>query len=149
MKYCDHNLRTVLDTSMTAFGRQSAKTPINLSEYYLLLNIFSDVNQGLEYLHSLEPPLIHRNLKPENILVVGHNPRGCFVKISGFGFSVFDESGSQSHTRGAGTEKYMAPEIGRGFQKKPHLDIKPEVRGTRRYRVYYDRPILWKATDKC
>ncbi|CAG2112676.1 unnamed protein product, partial [Medioppia subpectinata] len=111
MQFCDYNLRNILDTRINAFNRQSAKTPISLTEYYLFLKIFSDVNQGLEYLHSSEPPIIHRDLKPENILVVRHNPNGWFVKISDFGLSVFDESGSQSHTRGAGTEKYMAPEV--------------------------------------
>ncbi|CAG2114467.1 unnamed protein product, partial [Medioppia subpectinata] len=99
MQYCDHNLRTILNTKMTLFRRQSSEALIG-------------------------PPIIHRDLKPENILVNDHNPKGWFVKISDFGVSIFDESSSQSHTHGAGTEKYMAPEVNSPeVSKRNHIAI--------------------------
>ncbi len=44
--------------------------------------IMKDVIRGISYLHALDPPVIHRDVKPENILVV--NGR---YKIADFGWS--------------------------------------------------------------
>ena len=38
-------------------------------EIELVLRIVSDCARGLEYLHSREPPIIHRDLKSQNLLV--------------------------------------------------------------------------------
>jgi len=40
-----------------------------------------DAAAGMKYLHSLEPPLIHRDLKPQNLLVTSN----WRVKIADFG----------------------------------------------------------------
>ncbi|CAG2108675.1 unnamed protein product [Medioppia subpectinata] len=106
----DQMFQSLVDTLFNMIDRYHEKRPTSADIQALINNCTVDRIDGLEYLHSSDPPIIHRDLKPENILVGHNHPMDWFVKISDFGLSVFDESGSQSHTRGAGTEKYMAPE---------------------------------------
>ncbi|CAG2168874.1 unnamed protein product [Oppiella nova] len=138
MQFCDNNLKNILQIRNNAFNRHSSDTPIGFTEFYLLCEMFIEINNGLLYLHSLDPPIIHRNLKPENILVVEHNKNGYFVKISEFGLSVFHSPDSQSHSRDVGTEKFMAPEVKfsndydmkcdfRRFPEKSNLNSRPTV----------------------
>jgi serine/threonine-protein kinase CTR1 len=60
----------------------------------------------MEYLHSLKPPIIHRDLKSLNILK-GYD--GCY-KICDFGLV-------KNKNTQAGTANYMAPEL---FRNKPY-----------------------------
>lgn len=57
-----------------------------------VLKIFSDVCEGLAVMHHLDPPLLHRDLKIENILVCpppAHDPlAGPTYKLADFGSTV-------------------------------------------------------------
>lgn len=61
---------------------------------------------GLVYLHGQEPPVIHRDLKCDNIFVNGHLGQ---VKIGDLGLAVILR-GSQAHSV-IGTPEFMAPEL--------------------------------------
>ncbi|KAL5720829.1 non-specific serine/threonine protein kinase [Ranunculus cassubicifolius] len=61
---------------------------------------------GLVYLHSQEPPVIHRDLKCDNIFVNGHLAQ---VKIGDLGLAAVLR-GSQAHSV-IGTPEFMAPEL--------------------------------------
>jgi serine/threonine protein kinase len=69
------------------------------------IQVMSDVITGLEQLHGL--PILHRELKPQNILI-----ENGIWKLADFGISKDLESVTKSWTfRGAGTALYMAPEL--------------------------------------
>ncbi|XP_061367339.1 probable serine/threonine-protein kinase WNK4 isoform X1 [Gastrolobium bilobum] len=63
--------------------------------------------QGLVYLHGHDPPVIHRDLKCDNIFVNGHLGQ---VKIGDLGLAAFLR-GSQSAHSVIGTPEFMAPEL--------------------------------------
>lgn len=63
--------------------------------------------QGLVYLHGHDPPVIHRDLKCDNIFVNGHLGQ---VKIGDLGLAAILQ-GSQSAHSVIGTPEFMAPEM--------------------------------------
>ena len=63
------------------------------------------IAEGMKYVHMKK--IVHRDLKPSNILI-GKDGK---IKISDFGISKLMSAEEQSTTRGAGTQKFMAPEI--------------------------------------
>ncbi|CAL0325183.1 unnamed protein product [Lupinus luteus] len=61
---------------------------------------------GLNYLHNHNPPIIHRDLKCDNIFINGHQGE---VKIGDLGLATFLE---QSNAKSViGTPEFMAPEL--------------------------------------
>jgi eukaryotic-like serine/threonine-protein kinase len=83
------------------------------------LAITRQLCQVLDYLHQQQPPLIFRDLKPENLIV---QPDGQ-VKLIDFGIARFFKSGQQRDTVTMGTPGYASPEhYGQG-QTDPRSDI--------------------------
>lgn len=68
----------------------------------------ADVSSGLSYLHSLEPPIIHQDIKPANILI-DTNKNYC---VTDFGISVKCgiEDDRYFENESSGTTIYMPPE---------------------------------------
>eukprot|EP00360_Condylostoma_magnum_P000735 CAMPEP_0168316894 /NCGR_PEP_ID=MMETSP0210-20121227/20521_1 /TAXON_ID=40633 /ORGANISM="Condylostoma magnum, Strain COL2" /LENGTH=157 /DNA_ID=CAMNT_0008307155 /DNA_START=353 /DNA_END=826 /DNA_ORIENTATION=+ len=65
-----------------------------------------EILSGLDYLHSQNPPVMHRDLKPDNIFVMSHSGG---IRIGDFGLStVLRNSLNKTFL---GTPEYMAPEI--------------------------------------
>ena len=70
-----------------------------------------DAAKGMQYLHSRQPPVIHRDLKSPNLLVDTH----WHVKVSDFGLSRTLHEQAQPTTSslsGAGNPRWLAPEVG-------------------------------------
>ncbi|WP_165423676.1 serine/threonine protein kinase [Ktedonosporobacter rubrisoli] len=83
----------------------------------LLLNWIRQICTTLQGLHALEPPLIHRDLKPDNI-ILGHDG---IIRVVDFGLAA--RLMSQGHVRGiVGALGYMAPETMLG-ESIPASDI--------------------------
>jgi len=70
----------------------------------LLLPILRDISQGMRFLHSASPPVIHGDLKAANILVDSR----FRAKVADFGLS------QKKNLGGTGTPFWMAPELLRG-----------------------------------
>ncbi len=60
----------------------------------------------LNYLHSQNPPIIHRDIKPQNVIV---DERGRVTLID-FGISRMYDAGARADTLCFGTRHYAAPE---------------------------------------
>jgi formylglycine-generating enzyme required for sulfatase activity len=78
------------------------------------LEMMSGILRGIEHLHAKS--VVHRDLKPDNILLQGNFPR-----ITDFGISRIVSSGSMS-TKAMGSPAYMSPESFNG-NKSPQTDI--------------------------
>eukprot|EP01088_Endostelium_zonatum_P002951 TRINITY_DN1388_c0_g3_i1.p1 TRINITY_DN1388_c0_g3~~TRINITY_DN1388_c0_g3_i1.p1 ORF type:complete len:519 (+),score=159.35 TRINITY_DN1388_c0_g3_i1:1603-3159(+) len=77
------------------------------SEPMMALIIYH-VTRGLEYLHNRENPIIHRDIKSDNILV----SKNGAVKITDFGFGCQLGGGFEdTRTSVVGTTYWMAPEV--------------------------------------
>lgn len=63
--------------------------------------------EGLEYLHTHDPCIIHRDLNCSNIFVNGNSGQ---VKIGDFGFATITGKSHTAHSI-LGTPEYMAPEL--------------------------------------
>lgn len=81
------------------------KIPMTLEE---ILDITLDVTSGLEYLHSHNPSLIHRDISSKNILLGGNK-----AKIADLGQArIFGDAATLSRQTGMpGAMAYAAPEI--------------------------------------
>lgn len=75
------------------------------------LKMCTDIARGLKYLH--ENGALHRNLKPENILVVAEDPAADVVcRLTGFATAgVAVKETIMDFANGMGTPQYLAPEI--------------------------------------
>jgi len=73
--------------------------------------------EGLNYLHTRTPPIIHRDIKLDNIFF--HGAKGK-VKIGGLGLATFQKMNQPMST--IGTPEYMAPECYEG-QYDQKVDI--------------------------
>ncbi|KAG8909738.1 hypothetical protein FRC00_009537 [Tulasnella sp. 408] len=76
------------------------------------LEILRDAAQGLAHLHSLEPPIVHGDIKPDNVMVT-NDIKGalCDFGISRVMTSLGMHTGLTTAGQGAGTAGYQAKEL--------------------------------------
>ena len=86
------------------------------------ISILYDVSSGLNYLHSYKPPIIHRDLSPNNVLLMSHRQK-LVAKISDLGVAKVVKADSKATksilTIAPGTPHFMPPEA---LVEKPRYD---------------------------
>ncbi|OXV06829.1 hypothetical protein Egran_05404 [Elaphomyces granulatus] len=116
-----------------------------------ILKIFSDAAEGVACLHYLKPPLLHRDLKVENVLISLSNSSYSYYKLCDFGSAApprpaattaaegrLIEDDIQRHT----TLQYRSPEMIDVYRKQP-IDEKSDIwaLGVLLYKLcYYTTP---------
>ncbi|XP_042493289.1 serine/threonine-protein kinase CTR1-like [Macadamia integrifolia] len=83
------------------------------------LRMALDVAKGINYLHCLNPPIVHWDLKSPNLLV----DKNWTVKVCDFGLSRFKANTYISSKSVAGTPEWMAPEFLRGEPSNEKSDV--------------------------
>ncbi|XP_065615916.1 serine/threonine-protein kinase CTR1 [Quercus suber] len=83
------------------------------------LNMAYDVAKGMNYLHQLKPPIVHRDLKSPNLLV----DASYTVKVCDFGLSRLKANTFLSSKTAAGTPEWMAPEVLRNEPSNEKSDV--------------------------
>lgn len=83
------------------------------------LRMALDVAKGINYLHRLNPPIVHRDLKSPNLLV----DKTWTVKVCDFGLSRLKANTFISSKSAAGTPEWMAPEVLRDEPSNEKSDV--------------------------
>lgn len=84
-----------------------------------MIDIASALCDILEYLQAQNPPVIHRDLKPDNIVI---DPEGN-TRLIDFGIARAFREEATSDTIAIGTRSYMAPEQFGGTQTDARADV--------------------------
>jgi len=88
--------------SLTSLVDKHEKIPVHIK-----YSIVHDVSLGLCYLHNHDPPIVHRDLSPNNILLTTHH----VAKISDLGVAkVIKADSKKTMTQAPGTVDFMPPE---------------------------------------
>ncbi|XP_011407188.1 PREDICTED: RGS domain-containing serine/threonine-protein kinase A-like [Amphimedon queenslandica] len=96
----------VLDTSLRKAYDNKELTP-DPGCRPVILSIMRDVAVGLNYLHCLPDPIIHRDVSSANVLLESKGDKKWKTKISDFGSA---NAANKAVTRLPGAEPYTAPE---------------------------------------
>ncbi|KAK0439497.1 kinase-like domain-containing protein [Desarmillaria tabescens] len=73
------------------------------------LQAITDVARGMAYLHSLEPPIVHADIRGANILVT--DDFRCCLADFGLALAVETPSSASSNSSISGSLRWLAPEI--------------------------------------
>ena len=113
----DENPAVVMELMDTDLHKRILQHPsIELSKKF---NMLRDIAEGLDYLHTYQPMIIHRDLTARNVLL----STSGVAKIADFGNSrIVDQEQLTEMTSVAGTLVYLAPEA-QGSNYNEKIDI--------------------------
>lgn len=107
--------------------------PAIVIDWNLIKRFAADVARGVNYLHSSNPMIIHRDLKSHNVLVGQH----WNAKVADFGLcKIIQEGAEQGKFTACGTPKWAAPEV----LRNEHYTTKADV--------YSFAIILWEMATR-
>ena len=120
MELCFDNLMNIIKQKLMFFRRQESET-MNSIEYFISCEIFKEILECVQYLH--ENNIMHRDLKPDNILFNKIPKNHRFFKLCDFDLAKGGGYETLTNTGNQGTLKYMAPEVKRGTKYSAKCDI--------------------------
>ncbi|RMX47334.1 hypothetical protein pdam_00012596 [Pocillopora damicornis] len=138
LEYCDGNDLDFLLKQHKTVPEREAKS------------IVTQTVSALKYLNEIKPPVIHYDLKPGNILLVGTGALSGEVKITDFGLSkVMDNSDDSMDltSQGAGTYWYLPPECFVVGKEPPKISSKNFIRRCLMYRKEERADVLTLSED--
>jgi len=98
----------MMSESLTSFVNKHETIPSSIK-----FSIVHDVSLGLCYLHNHNPPIVHRDLSPNNVLLTAYH----VAKISDLGVAkVISNDNRRTMTKAPGTVDFMPPE---SFARNP------------------------------
>ena len=112
-------LHTDLAKFLEEYQEKGVDIPLSIK-----LSILLDVSYGLLYLHTLTPPVIHRDLSANNILL---SADGLQAKIADLGVSKLLDLQMQTkiaQTKVPGSQNYMPPEA---LTENPHYGLELDI----------------------
>jgi alpha-tubulin suppressor-like RCC1 family protein len=109
MELCDETLEKMI-TEITGNNNLKTNNDLTLLGYFVASRLFIEILEGVNYLHNHDPQIIHRELKPSNILLKKEGGN-ISVKIADFGLMDIHKYAEQTRTQGLGSLRYMAPEV--------------------------------------
>lgn len=91
----------------------------------LVLAIARQLADALEYIHAPNKGLVHRDVKPSNVMLCGElTPDSVKVKLLDFGVVLAPDGPDESGLQQPGTHSYMAPELRDGTSlPSPSTDV--------------------------
>ena len=108
-----------MDTSLRNYLEAHKKEEFPLPDKVYILR---QVAQALSYLHSLNPPLVHHDLSPNNVLLNGISLQ---AKVTDFGMTRALDPSKMTHKSSVkGTQAFMPPE---GLVDPPKYDEKLDI----------------------
>lgn len=115
-------------TDLFKFIRKESNRKVAFTD---AVSIMLDVAEGLNYLHGLKDPVIHRDLSSKNILIKDLESKKA--KITDMGLSKVFPNGAMYATAGVGCIMYSAPEtypekLGKGrYSQKAYYTEKVDI----------------------
>ncbi|CAG2164057.1 unnamed protein product [Oppiella nova] len=117
MELCSDSLRNILRHKRRVFGRQPDE-PMNSIEFYISCHIFKEILECIQYLHELNPPVIHKDIHTGNILLARDVKNGRYFKVADFGMATIRKT--KSNVSNLTRE---APEVRRDESNDPKSDV--------------------------
>ena len=80
MELCSDNLQNIIQQMPQILNAEKSE-PMKPIEYFISCQIFKELLECVQYLHESNPPVIHGNLKLENVLISEFPINGKFLKL--------------------------------------------------------------------
>ena len=119
MEFCSDNLKNILNMKQNFFIHDKSELMTGI-RYYISCEMFIELLEAVIFLHQCKPQIMHRDLKPNNILFDEKGINGIFFKLCDFGLAKFIDD--KTNTRLVGT-LYYAPEVKDGEKYDTKCDV--------------------------
>ena len=122
MELCDKALNNLLEEMKNDIKLVDNDCLI-LTGYCISSILFIQILEGVNYLHSQNPSIIHRDLNPYNILLKINKKNNSVIKIADMGLVCLHKYKNQSHTQDRGHIRFVAPEVRKSRKYDTRADI--------------------------